>query len=321
MDKWISEKKENKLEFEDLIELWRKTGNFSFPEKIDGETALKQIHIKAGIHKTRRLNFRLVAQIAAVLLLSILFSGTYSYFNSRNSQSSDNSYTQQVCAAFGTRTNIDLPDGTTVYLNSGSSLRFSSDLGKTNTRYVELKGEGYFEVAKDEKRPFIVKTARLDVKVVGTTFNVNAYSPEEEIKVALVEGKVILANATNGKSKDLMILNASELAHFETDANKISKSTDVDMERYIGWIHGKIIFVDDPIREVVKRLENSYNVDITLKDQQLNSYRYTGTFINETLDEILNVLSLTSPLDYKIEAPAKNDTGEYSKRKILLRKK
>lgn len=317
LENWKSENARNRSGFDDIVELWHQTGNFQFPEKIDTGRALSEVHGKSGIREPKSFNLTFIRQIAAILILSVLFSGLYSYFFSGKANDSD--YYEEVNAAYGTRTNVGLPDGSVVFLNSGSSLRFSGRLGETVKRTVELKGEGYFKVAKDAERPFIVDVGKLSVEALGTEFNVNAYEPESQIDVILIEGKVAVHSRDGKKSGSDLILEPNQLAHFDASANNLLKELVADPVKYTGWTEGKMIFRDDPIREVMRRMENWYNVDIQLKDQGLMNYRFTGTFVDESLEEILNAFSLTSPLHYEIVLAVKNEEGIYSKRIINLK--
>jgi ferric-dicitrate binding protein FerR (iron transport regulator) len=317
LENWKSEEAKNRLEFDDLVELWRQTGTFHFPVKIDTDRALSEVHNESGIRQAPTVRLSLAWQIAAILILSVLFSGLYTWFFSGGSAKSV--YYEEVQAAYGTRTSIELPDGSSVFLNSGSSLRFSSQLAGQKERRVELKGEGYFKVAKDAKRPFIVDMERLSVEALGTAFNVNAYEPDSHIEVLLTEGKVAVRAGTEKKSANEMILEPNQLAHYDVGANNLLKETVTEPAKYISWTEGKMIFIDDPIQEVIKRMENWYNVDIRLKDKQLMNYRFTGTFVNESLEEVLNILSLTSPLNFEVIPATKNGNGEYLKRTIILK--
>ncbi|MGV8093940.1 MAG: FecR family protein [Mangrovibacterium sp.] len=317
LENWKSEDAKNRIEFDDLLELWHQTGAFQFPVKIDTDRALSDVYEKSGIRQTQTFKLTLAWQIAAILILSVLFSGLYNWFFS--DRSANPVYYEEVQAVYGTRTNIELPDGSSVFLNSGSSLRFSSQLAGQKERRVQLKGEGYFKVAKDVNRPFIVDIERISVEALGTAFNVNAYEPDSHIEVLLTEGKVAVRAGTEKKSANEVILEPNQLAHYDAAENNLSKKLAGQPDKYIGWTEGKMVFMDEPIMEVIKRMENWYHVDIQLKDQQLKEYRFTGTFVNESLEEILNTLSLTSPLHYEIIPAVKNEEGIYSKRTIILK--
>lgn len=317
---WLSEDRKNQIEFDEITALWEKSQSLQFPERINTHKALNTVRTKGEIKRIKTYRFSLIQQIAAILIISILLTGLYNYFSAGDRGALyGTDYYQEVSAAYGTRTNVDLPDGTTVILNSGSSLRFSSLFSKDDTRRVELRGEGYFEVAKDTERPFIVNAGRIDIKVLGTQFNVNAYDVEPDISIALVEGEVAIGKANSKFSNNIMTLKPTQLARFNTAENTIYKETSITLEKHIGWVEGRLIFEDDPIRTVVSRLEKWYGVDVKLDDEDLLNYRFTGTFVNESLEGVLEAFSLTSPLTYDIKPATKDRTGEYTRKIITLK--
>ncbi|WP_372776718.1 FecR family protein [Mangrovibacterium sp.] len=317
LEKWVSESHKNQIEFEDIQILWEKTGEFQIPSSIEQNAALELVHKRADIKSPKTFRLHLLYQAAAILVLAVLLAGTYNYFFSAGSSSSE--YYEEVFAAIGTRTHVDLPDGSSVYLNSGSSLRFSNQFTTKDQRRIELEGEAYFDVAKDPEHPFIVQAGPIEIQALGTEFNVDAYNLDRAINVVLLEGKVAISEANRMDNKALMVLKPNEKARFNVKENTIIKEITYELERYVGWIDGKMVFMDDPIQDVMIKLENWYNVDIRLEDQKLNKYRFTGTFIDESVDEILHTFSLTSPLSYEITPAQKDSQGRYSKRIIKLK--
>ncbi|WP_163718618.1 FecR family protein [Mangrovibacterium lignilyticum] len=317
LDKWISESLKNQIEFEDIQILWNKTGKFRIPSQLDQNAALTQIHQRADIKSPKTLRLNILYQAAAILVLAVILAGTYNYFFSTPKAPTE--YYEKVFTAAGTRTHVDLPDGSKVYLNSGSSLRFSNRFTSKKQRRIELDGEAYFDVAKDHEHPFIVQAGPIEVKALGTEFNVDAYNKDHSIDVVLLEGKVAISDSNKATEKALMTLEPNEKAHFNVKENKISKEKTYELEKYVGWIDGKMVLMDDPIQDVMQKLENWYNVDIRLEDPQLSKYRFTGTFINESVEEILHTFSLTSPLSYEITPAQKDSQGRYTKRIIKLK--
>ena len=317
LDKWISESHNNQIEFEDIQILWERTGEFQRSLRVDQNAALSLVHEQTNISSQRVFRLNLLYQVAAILVLAVLLAGSYGYFFAPAAPSSG--YYQEVFAAAGTRIQVDLPDGSRVCLNSGSSLRFSNQFTTKKQRHVELNGEAYFEVAKDSKHPFVVQTGPIEVEALGTEFNIDAYDSERAIDVVLVKGKVAVSKISRTTKQALLVLVPNEKAHFQVKENKISKEKTDELEKYIGWIDGKMVFADDPIQDVMQKLENCYSVEIQLDDPGLRNYRFTGTFINETVDEILHAFSLTSPLSYEITPAAKDSQGRYTKRIIKLK--
>jgi ferric-dicitrate binding protein FerR (iron transport regulator) len=261
-------------------------------------------------------------QIAAVLVLALIFASTYNLIvNPVNPNKKGELVFQEVRAAYGTRTHLELPDGTIVNLNSGSTLKFPISFNGENARLVYLTGEGNFKVTKNNQQPFIVDINRLQIKVLGTTFNVNAYPENLAITVALEEGKVILQQINNNTISELTEMNPNQVAIFNQPENRLELKSERDLTKYTAWMDGKIVFSNDPVNMVIQKLENWYNVDIEVSDKKLENYRFTGTFIDEPLEQVLSILNLTSKMQYKIIPAKKLGDNSFSKRKIILTSK
>jgi ferric-dicitrate binding protein FerR (iron transport regulator) len=314
---WIDQSAKNKRSFEVFQKLWNDSNELMLPGKIDVEAALQNSkkQIPEFRRKTRWLSYW--PQVAAVLVLSIFISSVFTFLTKPNVNSQEQAIYQEIKAAFGTQTKLQLADGTTVWLNAGSQLSFPVSFNNQDERKVKLVGEGYFEVAKNAKQPFVVSTAKLDIKVLGTSFNVNAYENEDNITVALQEGKVSLLQQLHGRSREILDLNPLEVANYDIENNKINHSTETDLDRYVAWKDGLIVFFDDPMEKVISRLENWYNVDIEVNDEKLLKEHITGTFNDNSLDQVLHLLSLMSPIDYKY-VPV--DGGVKNQKVILFRK-
>ncbi len=326
LESWKLESRENRKEYDDFVSVWSQSASMAMPSAIDHQNALSRIREKSGIGSTSKRWINWAIQAAAVLVMSLIFSGIYSYWNRENAgqisydQSSSLVY-QEVKAAFGTQAKVELADGTKVFLNSGSKLRFPQTFDNQQQRNVELDGEGYFEVVKKESQPFVVRTNSINVKVLGTVFNVDAYADNQAVRVALVEGKVMLQDGSGKQSKDLMDLLPNQVATLDLAANSLSKADMPDLYKYTAWINGRIVFFGDPIQTVVKKLEKWYNVEIVISDKKLENYSFTGTFIDESLEQILNILSLTSPMTYEVQPAKKQADNSMSKRKVILKSK
>jgi ferric-dicitrate binding protein FerR (iron transport regulator) len=313
---WVNQSSANKQSFEAYRKLWKDSRLLTLNDTIDTEFALKESkkQIPGFNRKTRWLTYW--KQAAAVLVVSILISSAFNFLL-KPTINSDYVIYQEVKAAFGTQTQLQLADGTTVWLNAGSRLSFPTSFENQQQRKVQLVGEGFFEVTKDRKHPFIVSTSKLDIKVLGTSFNVNAYENEDEITVALKEGKVSILKTTNNDSKQLLDLNPLEVASYNLSSNQILHTKDADLKRYTAWKEGLIVFFDDPVEKVVSRLENWYNVKIEVKDKELLKEHITGTFNDNSLEQVLQFLSIMSPIEYQF---VEDNTGE-NKQKIILSRK
>ena len=324
LEDWKLANSENLQEYNDFVALWAQSGSLKMPNPINQFEAQSAIRKKAGINtsKTKWINW--AVQAAAVVVLSLIFSGIYNSLNNNRVQSvADNSSPiyQEIKAAYGTQAKVELADGTKVFLNSGSKLRFPQTFANQQQRTVFLDGEGYFEVTKNKEQPFIVQANKLNISVLGTKFNVDAYTDNASISVALVEGSVILQGNAGNLNKDLMELKPNQVATLNPTDQTLSKTDVPDLYKYTAWINGRIVFYGDPIQTVVKKLEKWYNVEIVISDSKLEDYKFTGTFINEPLEQILNVLSMSSQMTYVVKPTVKQTDNSMSKRKIILKSK
>lgn len=196
----------------------------------------------------------------------------------------------------GSRTHTVLPDGTKVWLNSGAKLRYSTDFS-SHSREVYTSGECYFEVAKDPKHRFTVHSSRLSIQVFGTTFNVKENVDGGETIVSLIEGKVKVTDpdermiASLSTGKQLVFLNGKGTVR---DAGNLPALT--------SWINNSLVFENQPLQEVVSYLEGWYGVRISLDPGLRQSkHRYTFKVKTESLREVLDMISVITPVTYKVE--------------------
>jgi hypothetical protein len=199
----------------------------------------------------------------------------------------------QLIVPYGKNSVIKLPDGTLAHLNAGSSLMYPS-VFDNNKREVFLSGEGYFEVAHNPEKPFIVKTKELDITAVGTIFNVSAYPTDEVIETVLVEGKVILADKSSLLFKKDYTLNPNELATFDLESHKTT-TKNIDVNQYVAWHKGYLDFQSTDLSRIVLRLERYYNIRIALSNPMMGARSITGKLIlKEDKSWVLKVLASTA---------------------------
>lgn len=320
LNNWRSAHQSNESEYIDYQEIWEHSNRFGLPFQIDLPKSLFETREKAGIDKRQVRWLPFLAQIAAILVLALLFSSLYNLFLvPKVQQKTESLVYQQVKATYGTQSRVDLADGTVVYLNSGSTLKFPTSFNGMETRNVELTGEGHFAVAKNSKQPFVVDIHKLQIKVLGTTFNVDAYPNNSAFMISLIEGSIRLQQKTDNGITDLTELKPNQVASYRQSENKLSVIKEDDLTKYTAWTEGKIVFSNDPTNTVLQKLGNWYNVDIEIADKKLEKYRFTGTFIDEPLEQVLNILNLTSHMQYKVIPARKLADNSYSKRKIILK--
>lgn len=198
----------------------------------------------------------------------------------------------------GKRFDVFLSDGTHIYLNAGSTLKYPVKFIDGQPRNVYLTGEGYFDVSKDKDRPFFVHVDNMSVQVLGTRFNVSHYVENPKIRTVLVEGSVELKSegVDNGSS---VHLEPGFMAEWDKNENKIS-TQHVDTRIYTAWIEGKLLFRNATFKEIRLSLERHYNVTIKNENTELDQQRFDATFDIETIYEVLESFDKSYAIDYEI---------------------
>ena len=218
----------------------------------------------------------------------------------------------EIKAPAWTRAQFSLPDGTTGWLNSNSSIKYNGSF--IADRQVTLKGEAFFNVFKDKKRPFIVNTPEINVKVLGTRFNIASYENEKNIEVVLEEGEIDLNNKKMNKS---FSMSPNELFTYDKTLNDFSTEV-VETQKYVSWTNGKLVFRNDPLDVVARRLERWYNINVEVNASSSEDFRWRATFVDEGLEEVLSLLKRSLPINYKIEKQYIKPDETYSKKKVII---
>jgi transmembrane sensor len=238
---------------------------------------------------TRKI-YRWYSVAAAILLVPLLIAGGL-WFTAKPAVEKvyvvEKPVTSTIHAPLGSRISFDLPDGTRGWLNSGSSLEYQ--LPFSNNRQVAIRGEAWFDVAHDASNPFEITAGNSKVKVLGTKFNLNAYPEENYVEVVLEEGKVEFA--VPGISSVVEMKPNERLIYSRT----LFVSQMTDPSKYAAWVEGKLMFRGDPMPEVARRIARWYNVEVELVDKDLEKDVIRGTFQDDSLEDVLYYLSLTSP--------------------------
>jgi Fe2+-dicitrate sensor, membrane component len=192
---------------------------------------------------------------------------------------------------------LTLMDGTRIWLNSNSKLRFPSEFG-SGIRKVELKGEAFFEVAKDSVHPFVVNANKEQVKVLGTSFNVNAYSDLNEIVTTLVEGRVEVSDTLFGNKVKLL---PNEQYRFNKLTGKTLKQI-VDTEIYTAWKDGRFVFENESLEDIMTRLSRWYNVEVSFLNESVKKLRFSGDLTRyDNIDQILELIEVTQKVKFTIK--------------------
>ena len=279
-----------------------------------------QINIEqnSNFGRAKKISFKsrvlsIVTKVAAILLLPVLLLLVYTNLPD-NYRYAINSSDLEVEAPLGSKLHLELGDGTKVWLNHGSKLKYPHRFtGKI--RKVVLTGEAYFEVAHNKKTPFIVETDRVDIRATGTVFNVSAYPGDDRIETALVEGKVILYKKDT--NREIRSMSPDECVRFYPQTNTYSLDSN-NMEKYVSWKDGLLIFKNDPMESIAKKLGRWYNIEVVFTDEKEKEYTYTATFADETLPQVLELMGMATPLSYELTSGKKLADGSFSKQKLLI---
>lgn len=261
-----------------------------------------------------------ISRVAVVLLIPVITLLIYTQlFQSEQYAALETDQKIEVISPQGSRTFLELSDGTKVWLNHDSKMIYPQKF-TGNVRTVKLLGEGYFEVASNKAKPFIVESNGIMVKAVGTAFNVRAYTDGSDFETTLESGKVIIQE--NIGSKKTEAINMVPGQHFVLDAttNQYSLKTE-ELTKYVSWKEGKLIFKDDHLDKVAEQLSRWFDVKIIISDVKLKDLTCTGTFINETLPQVLEMMEFVTPISYTVSEREKMPDGTYSKKEILIYKK
>lgn len=331
---WLAADVANKRHFDQLRDIYF-LGKITKEESgFDRQKCLDEVKIKYYREKTSGLesdktiqqqkirNLRIAVSIAASVIVIIGIASLLNLLKpeSSNLTSSPVAY-NEIVTPKGARTNITLPDGTNVWLNADSRLRYEMDFIR-NERVVYLTGEAFFDVAKSKGKLFIVNTGKIAVKAWGTKFNVKAYPEENTIKTTLVEGSVSIKKLEGAVSADEEYLKPNETAIFykapiqevedsKVQDNKVNnvavaslnlEKIEVKTELFTSWKDSKWIIEKLTLDQLVPELERRYNVEITLEDSAIRFYKVSGSLQNETFDQVMRIIKLSAPIDYEINA-------------------
>jgi len=263
--------------------------------------------------------------ILSFLSLIILTTGAVYLFKQKNdTKIATEQAISSVVTKNGNRTKIVLPDGSQVWLNAGSNLDYNNSVFNKDLREVTLNGEAYFDVTKNTEKPFIIHTKKMDIKVIGTVFNVRSYNDEKTAEASLIRGSIEVT-LKDGKNQKLILMpnqkisvannvietpvekpgktpivknDVSSVPQFAVDELKLSPKYDIIPE--IAWTQNKLFFEDESLENIVLMMERWFGKKVTIGDEALKNVRYTGNFENETMEEVLSYLKLSRTFNFRI---------------------
>jgi ferric-dicitrate binding protein FerR (iron transport regulator) len=308
---WVDSCADHKAHFEQLRNIWHVSAPAFAPEEIDVERALRNVMRRTEKRGTKGRRLMLWWQrTAAVLFLPVLLGAGYLWYTHRPASIDSGKTYQEISSPFGLCSKVELPDGSTVWLNSGSRLRYPvSFSGKR--RDLQLSGEAFFHVHSDREHPFVVNTKDMVITATGTQFNVEAYATDTVTSVTLLEGTL---DVSVNRMRSVRLLPDQRI-----DYNYLSASYNVaetDAARRCLWKDGILAFRGEPLSEVFKRIGRIFNVNIVMKDEDISRQPYRATFQDESFGEILNLLRLTVPIKYKWKKRIRFDDGTFSENEV-----
>ena len=306
LSEWLNENEKNRDEFRRLKNYW--DADVAFKHSVAPAFSADKLQQKINVQRrqtARRQLWRNAIPLIAAACLLFIFSTALFLYNTNNRTSEHYTLLTDEHTS-----NFTLEDGTVITLNKNSRLSYSDKYGK-DSRNVKLEGEAYFEVESDKEHPFIVKTKQLTVEATGTAFNVNAYAPDHVAAVTLVKGKV----AVTLDQKKTISLSPGEKIDYNlgTALYNVNKT---NTYKWCSWKDGILIFRDDPLEYVFKRLGQTYNVEFILKDAELGKYSYKATFEGESLNEILRLLEMSAPIRCKEVSNRNTNNEKFEKQHI-----
>jgi len=331
---WINLNSANKHYFDEYCEIWitarasLKNPGYNFQE---GFWKFKQ-KIKAnedlqiGFNKTNL--FKIFTRYAAIFIVTFSLSGLLFYYIGKNRAAKPDLSFSELIVPKGSRAQFFLSDGTAVTLNAGSRLKYDNRFG-IKDRIVQLEGEGYFKVAKDSKRPFTVQTSHLNVMALGTEFNVKAYSDDKTIETTLVEGSLKIEEITDKNGTEARVLKPNQkLTFFKEDSTMVNETAspkektknntqplqvhksiviprlvteNVNIEPVISWKENRWIFEKQSLLQIAVELERKFDVQINFESERLRTFRFTGIIIAEPIEQVLEVMSISAPINFKLK--------------------
>ncbi|MFA5329584.1 MAG: FecR domain-containing protein [Prolixibacteraceae bacterium] len=296
LQEWINQNDENRKLFKSLKEEKNMADSFDEFEAINKEIAWKRYVAHVDNLSLRKLiNWW---KFAAVFFFLIGCAGVLGYLVEKNNllplKANENFTT--ISTNYGQNSKVILPDSSVVWVNSGTTLSYNTNFA-VNNRKIKLIGQAFFHIARNEKMPLVVASNDLEIKVLGTRFDVSSYPEDKNISIVLESGSVEIL-----KAKDHSViqkLKPGEKAEFDTENRRLSISN-VDVYNYTSWKDGVLIFKDESMTKVFEKLERKYNIDVEVKSNKVYQLAFNATIVNESIEEIFDLMKFSCAIKYTI---------------------
>ncbi|WP_066629939.1 FecR family protein [Labilibacter marinus] len=280
-DSWVTDNN-NRQHYDEIKRVWEQTGSISYCFNEDTNRAWSETSQKLFDAKNNRIKKITIRIAQAAAILALVFIASKLLFNHEK---------QQLITQNEILKDYKLPDNSSVSINRHSKLSYINDF-KGSSRNIWLEGEAFFDVAKNPNKPFIVKTHKGQFRVLGTSFNISCYQKNDEVALTVKTGKVMFVSPNNNQ----VIAIKGETIKYNPQTNKLIK-TKITNPNATSWQTRKLIFNNTRLFDVLRTLENVYDVHITIKNKHINEFRLSANFDDQPLDKILKVLALTFDLE------------------------
>lgn len=325
-NEWLSSDSKNQFLFENIRSLKANETYFKKLDNIDLEKAWRKVEKTIQPVNKSKTIFLSILKYAAVFILGMLTIYNWNFISNTPDIVQPLAY-HTVLVPNGSKAEVKLADGTEVTLNGGSQLTYPEQFIDAK-REVTLAGEAYFDVERDETRPFFIQTADIKIRVLGTSFNVKAYPEDNAVETFVTSGKVEIELATKYEQDQKVFLSSNEKAVFiksgiqihkegtgeltenqsreekqkinnEYDKPQLLITEQKNSEEEIAWRQDKFIFKNEPMEDLIKKLKRWYGVEIELNKEGLKKYHFTGTFEQETIEQVMNAMAYSIPIEWK----------------------
>jgi transmembrane sensor len=330
--RWLGESVENRIYFEELKKIDKTVKISGFADSFDTDRSWQKIKLrhykeladtaKYNYRADKRMFIRDLFRYAAFIVLAFAIGAIGFHYLDKKMDIKASEVWYTVDSPYGSRVKLTLADGSKVWLNAGSNLRYSSLFGYKN-RKVILNGEAFFSVEKDSSKQFIVTTPYLDVKVYGTEFNVKAYSNEDVVQTTLVSGSVTLEGNLVAKIGNQSVTlkpnqiatfyisdkKANDIKHDDREFHKIDPvknenlviTPNINPVIYTSWKDPLWYIESEPLLSLTEKFERRFNIKFVFTSENLQEYKFTGILKDETLEQVLELMKYSAPIGYTIK--------------------
>lgn len=296
LEAWLLQDKANRSVFENIVADWKLTSD-------DIQRSKTKIHGRlSGKYRTEKKTQRFISyfsKVAAVFVLVAIASLMIFYTRDGRKLSDGEVIMIEKLTLPGQKLTLKLADGSAVTLNSGSRI-ICPETFPGAERKVRLEGEAFFDVVKDPARPFVIVTDNLNVRVLGTSFNVRSFNDEDNVSVAVLSGKVMVSGNSDSLASKRQILLPNEMLEYSVKEKNFSEKKIFDSSVVFSWKDQNLVFKDENLDRILVTLSRWYGVEFNVQAQLDYTRKFTGNFKNPTLKEVMESISYNYQFDYEI---------------------